>query len=219
MADWTSSRTNAHKSIDHALNVVDGLLSYMKDGKGKPAAKERALFAAAIDFIYGVWENYVEQLAIELSKKVSERIEPDKVPELVRKTLEKRSAWELAVSPGWRNLWVENVEVMAVGDDGDKYGLNTAKAGQVTNLLKNAGIDDAFQGIKKSVIPEHLKEDICTPSDAVNRLVELRGEIVHTGSVPDSLRKSHVKDWRQFVEDIAEEMDRVCRKQCKVLLT
>ncbi|NOZ23842.1 MAG: hypothetical protein GXP25_22415, partial [Planctomycetes bacterium] len=102
MASWASSPTDAHKSVKSSLKVVDGVLSYMKDTKGKPAAKERALFAAAVVFTYGIWENYVEQLAIELAQKVSDKIPPEHVPERIRKSLEKGTAWELAVSPGWR---------------------------------------------------------------------------------------------------------------------
>ncbi|NOZ19465.1 MAG: hypothetical protein GXP25_00090, partial [Planctomycetes bacterium] len=113
----------------------------------------------------------------------------------------------------------QKVELQAVGDDGERYGLNTAKAGQVKNLLELAGVKDAFAGLAPSIVPDHLGQKVTDPSDAVNRLVELRGEIVHTGAVPDSLRKNHVREWRQFVESITVELDKNCRKQCKQLLT
>ena len=218
MASWVSSRTAAHQSVESSLKVVDGVLSYMKDTKGKPASKERALFAAAVVFTYGIWENYVEQLAIELATKVSEDISPEKVPERIRKLLDKASAWELTVFPGWRRLWVKKVEVKAIGDDGDRYGLNTAKAGQVKNLLEMAGVPNAFEGIDATIVPSHLRGTVTEPADAVNRLVELRGEIVHTGVVPNDLRKNHVRDWRSFVQDITTHLDKHCRTQCKELL-
>ena len=219
MASWVSSRTAAHQSVASSLRVVDGVLSYMKDTKGKPASKERALYAAAVVFTYGIWENYVEQLAIELAGKVAGAIPPEKVPQKIRASLEKSTAWELTVSPGWRRLWVQKVKLQAIGDDGDKYGLNTAKAGQVKSLLEFAGVPDAFAGLDATIIPEHLAGTVTEPSDAVNRLVELRGEIVHTGTVPDVLRKKHVREWRQFVENITDKLDRNCRKQCKQLLS
>jgi hypothetical protein len=92
-------------------------LSLAKDGRGKPSVEERALFAAAVVFTYGVWENFVEQLAIELVEQVALSVQPEQVPEQIRRSLEKKTAWELSVSPGWRRLWVESVKVQAIGDD------------------------------------------------------------------------------------------------------
>ncbi len=219
MSTWLSSWTAARQSVESSLKVVDDVLSYMKDTKGKPAAKERALFAAAVVFTYGIWENYVEQLAIELAQKVAEEIPPQKLPEKVRAPLDKCTAWELAVFPGWRQLWVQKVKLHAIGGDADKYGLNTAKTGQVQNLLEQAGIKDALQGMDTSMIPEHLAQEVTEPAEAVDRLVELRGKIVHTGTVPDDLRKSHVREWRQFVQVLMDVLDKRCRDQCKQLLS
>ena len=219
MASWTAKSTKAHAHVRSSLKVVDGLLSYMTGKQGKPTAKERALFAAAVVFTYGIWENYVEQLAIELAHHVAEKINPERVSDRVRKLLEKGTVWELAVSPGWRHLWVQKVEMNAVGDDDEKFGLNTAKSGQVKALLELAGAGDPFAGLSSTIVmPEHLGASPPEASEAINRLVELRGEIVHTGAVPASLRKNHVRAWRQFVEDITREVDKNCRTQCAQLL-
>jgi hypothetical protein len=217
MAHWADSRTKAHGDLKKALKVVDDTLSFTKDSVGKPSRKERALFAAAIAFAYGVWENYVEQLAIELTQTMAERLDPKKVPDRVRRLLEKSTAWELAVAPGWRQLWVKKVEAKAVGDDEEKFGLNTAKAGQVQDLLELAGVEGALANISAGGVPEHLRESVSSVADAVNQLVALRGQIVHTGSVPGSLRKGHVREWRDFVENLASALDSVCRKRCKEL--
>jgi hypothetical protein len=217
MAHWTDTRTKAQGDLKKALKVVDDTLSFTKDSVGKPSKKERALFAAAIAFAYGVWENYVEQLAIELATKLAEKLAPEKVPERIRKSLEKNTAWELTVSPGWRHLWIEKVREKAIGNGADKFGLNTAKAGQVQDLLAMAGVKGALEAIPQDRVPQHLKHSVSSVTDAVNQLVELRGEIVHTGSVPDSLRKAHVREWREFVEKVASDLDAVCRKQCKKL--
>ena len=56
-----------------------------------------------------------------------------------------------------------------------------------------------------------------TFEEAVDDLVTLRGEIVHTGKVPDSLRKKHVLAWRSFVEKAIDNVDDSCRGQCKAL--
>lgn len=198
--------------------MVGDILSFVKDGAGKPSKEERALFAAAVVFTYGTWEHFVEQLAIELAEKLGKDIIPEQVPEQIRKILDKKSAWELAVSPGWRALWIEHVRVQAVGDDAERYGMNTAKSGQVKQLLSLAGVADPYAEVSADAIPKHLGADKKTVADAINSLVELRGEIVHTGKVPDSLRKNHVIAWRSFIETVAAGVDKACRGSCKVLL-
>ena len=219
MPHWTDAQTTAHHSIGNAVAVVDNLLSFAKDGRGKPSEKERALFAAAVVFTYGIWENFVEELAIEIASEVSKEIDPEKVPEQIKKIFEKRTAWELTVTPGWRALWVDYVRVKAVGDDENRFGMNTAKAGQVENLLRLAGIVDPYERIEVGLIPSHLPSEKNTVVKAINTLVELRGEIVHTGAVPDDLRKKHVVDWRKFVEVATTKMDEVCRMRSKALLS
>ena len=221
MTHWTDEETVAHKSVSVALGVVDNLISYMSDGKGKPSTRERALYAASVVFAYGIWESFIEQLAIELTDHVSSKIEPEKVPKAVRQIIEKKSAWELSVTPGWRKLWSEHVRLKAVGDPGDeanKYGMNTAREGQVTYMLSLAGVDDPFKSFPVASIPTYLAAGKRNAKDAINELVTLRGSIVHTGKVPGDLRKAHVGEWRKFVEDAADAIDKACRAECKKLL-
>lgn len=217
MSNWASTSTQALSSAEASLATVESLLSYVKDGQGKPSAKERAIFAAAVVFLYGIWENYVEQLAIELVERISSAVDPQKVPEQVRRALEKRTTWELTIHPGWRALWSQQVRVAAIGDDDERFGLNTARAGQVKNLLSTAGAPDPFSTVPSGIIPEHLGASAPAISDAVNKLVELRGEIVHTGQVPKTLRKAHVLAWKGFVKTVCEHVDGACRAQCKSL--
>ena len=217
--------TRAYADLEKGLKVVDGILRFVKEGKGKPSSGERALFAAGVVFLYGVWENYIEQLAVEPVKTIAEKIDPAKVPESVRKELERKSTWELVVSPGWRKLWVEMVKEKAVGKGDGHFGLNTAKARQVQSLLAMVGIENALEKIDKSIVPKALSsylEDDDKSEEVVtflDELVELRGEIVHTGSVPDILRKRHVKGWRIFIEKLAKELDDRCIKQRETMLT
>jgi len=214
---WTADKTGALASAEGSLKTVANLLSFVKDGQGKPSASERAIFAAAAVFLYGIWENYVEQLAIELVAHVSNETSADKVPEQVRRSLEKKTAWELAIYPGWKALWVQIVTLAAVGDDDERFGMNTAKAGQVKNLLITAGALDPFLGLSADVIPSHIASNATTVAEAVNKLVELRGEIVHTGKVPSALRKHHVLQWRDFVAHVCESVDATSRTQCRRL--
>lgn len=215
MAKW-DSKTEAAKESEAALKIVDSILGFVKDGKGKPSNDERALFAAAVVFSYGVWESYVETLAVEVVNRLIEEIDPAAVPERIHSLIEKqRSVWELAVSPGWKRLWVQLVERKAVGDE-ENYGLNSAGPGQVRNLLRLAGVEDCFDCIDDNIVPDHLTgaEGVI---DAVEQLVRLRGEIVHTAVVPDALRKSHVAEWRNFVQDLLNEVDKCSRLQAEAL--
>ena len=217
MTHWTASTTQALSSADVSLKTVGDLLGFVKDGQGKPSASERAIFAAAVVFLYGIWENHVEQLAIELVSHVANEICAEKVPEHVRKSLEKKTAWELTIHPGWKALWIQSVKLTAVGDDDERFGMNTARAGQVKNLLVTAGAVDPFSEFSADVVPTHLGPSASTAAAAVNKLVELRGEIVHTGKVPSSLRKFHVLEWRAFVEAVCKGVDLAVRNQCKRL--
>ncbi len=216
--NWSIS-TNALGHVDAGLKVIDSLMGFVKAGQGKPSAKERALFAASVVFTYGIWENYVEQLALELSEKVAPSIKPEAVPIKIKKHLESKTPWELSVSPGWRRLWTEVVRAKALGDEKERFGMNTARAGQVAFLMELAGVEDSFRGIADSIAPAHLEEKQRTVKESVDALVALRGEIVHTGKVPTSLSKSHVNAWKDFVKELTKAMDKSCREQCKKLLS
>lgn len=211
--------TEALSHVDSGLKVVDNLMSFVKATKGKPSAKERALFAASVVFTYGIWENYAEQLALELVGRVAKDLQPERVPLKVKKVLEGKTTWELAVSPGWRTLWVDVVRAKALGDEADKYGMNTARVGNVSFLLEISAVADPFAAIPDSICPEHLATGERNVKDAIDALVTLRGSIVHTGKVPDSLSKSHVTAWRNFVQALTKAMDKSCREQCGRLLT
>jgi len=219
VTSWTKAETEARLSVNSTLQVVDDLLRFMSSGQGKPSKQERAIFASAVVFSYGVWESYVEDLAIELTSKVSAAIEPENVPDNVKELLESASTWELSVHPGWRELWVERVKVTAKGE-GENYGLNTANVKQVSKLLKIAGVDEIFKSLPEEIVPQHLSSSgqAKTVAAAINELVKLRSEIVHSGAVPRTLRKHHSREWRQFVEDLVTEVDSVCRKRCGALL-
>ena len=219
MTAWTTSETAARLSVNSTLQVVDDLLRYMSSGQGKPSKQERAIFASAVVFSYGVWESYVEDLAMELASKVSAEIKPENVPDNVKELLESASAWELSVHPGWKQLWVEVVKATAKGE-GENYGLNTANVKQVSKLLRTAGVDEIFGSLPNTIVPPHLSSsgEVETVAGSINELVKLRSEIVHSGAVPDTLKKHHSREWRQFVEDLVTEVDSVCRKRCAALL-
>ena len=226
---WTRKATQSYKHARNALKTADDLFQFAKSTGGKPSTAERALFAATIVFIYGIWENFVEQLAIEIVSNLAPVIEPSKLPNKIRKKLEGKSAWELLVHPGWRELWLELVKTEAVGDD-SRHGLNTAKSSSVQHLLGLAGLENVFASLPPTVfdaIPEHIMDSIvgleksysASISSALDSFVTLRGEIVHTGKVPQTLKKHHVKSWKSFIEVLIKEIDSSCRTMSKEYLS
>lgn len=96
--------------------------------------------------------------------------------------------------------------------------MNTAREGQVTYMLSLAGVNDPFKSFPVKSIPDYLDPSKKNAKDAINELVALRGSIVHTGKVPESLRKGQVRAWRKFVEEAAHAIDAACRAECKALL-
>ena len=166
-----------------------------------------------------MWENYVEQLAIDVSSRLSAQGNPKLVPAEIVKILEKKSAWELTITPGWQAIWAMHVEDRATGGETDKYGMNTARWGAVTNLLAISGLPPSVtESIRPTLIPPHLSPKIESVADAVNALVELRGEIAHTAKIPPTLSKHHIVEWSKFVADITSVIDSNARSACKKLL-
>lgn len=188
------------------LKVVPSLMKWVKDGVGKPSADERNLFMAAVAFAYGVWENYVEQLAIELVEHLSKDLKPHDVPEDARNEFTRdKSTWEIAIAPGWRELWRTRVRERAIGDESENFGLNTANKSQVQRLFRIIGVDP-FDGVSPQTV------------EKVAELVKLRSEIVHTAKVPDELRKADPISWGNFVAELVDAVDEVCRKKCAAML-
>lgn len=206
-SEWTDDWTRAAYQADIGIKVVDSLLSWTKDGQGKPSTDERNLFMAAVAFTYGVWENYVEQLAVETVEFLAEAVSPSMVPPEVHGDFTKnKSAWEVAVSPGWKKLWMDRVRDLATGDaSADRFGLSNASEGKVKRLFLSVGVDPF-----RDVPPPTLHR--------LEQLVRLRGEIVHTAQVPDSLRKHDTSGWKQYVVDLYHAVDASCRAQCIDLL-
>jgi hypothetical protein len=117
------------------------------------------------------------------------------------------TAWELVVHPGWRELWVRNVRVRAKGevDKAGNFGMLTANARNVAGLFERVGVDPFAQ------VPQADQKKL-------EKLVEQRGQIVHTGKAPDDFRKKNATDWRAFVEKLTEKVDASIASGAKALI-
>lgn len=80
-------RTSAYVNALKGMEVPRGMMTFSKGGKGKPSKDETTLFLGAVSFAYAVWENYVEELAIELTRRLAAEIAPEQIPTASRAAL------------------------------------------------------------------------------------------------------------------------------------
>lgn len=191
--------STAYLDLLSGLEAVDNVLSFAKATSGKPSAAEQSLFVASVALSYAVWENYVEELALETAQKLSSSIDPPRVPDSVRDAILHRqpapTAWDLNVHPGWRALWVDTVTVRAKGSDNQRdFGLLTADVRGVRRLFELVGLDP-FADTSEDVL------------EKLDKLVGERGQIVHTGKAPPNFRKRNATAWRTFVLSLVEQVD------------
>lgn len=225
--DWTQAALRA----EEALQIPKHLMSFGKDGRGKPTKAEGSLYLSAVTFAYAVWESYVEDVVVELTKLVSPLITAELIPEEAKTLLAEKSTYELAVHPGWRELWIREVVIAAKGEDGGRYGMNTASFKNVTELFSLAGIIDALPEYlpcgkgtalgKTGTLPAkiHLtKQNEVAVKHCIDLLVRIRGEAVHTATTTDALLKNEVLWWSGFVRALHEEVDKFARGEALRML-
>lgn len=218
MTTATVERTGAALTAEEGMKVPKGMMSFASSSQGKPTTNETTLYLGAVSFAYAVWENYVEEVAIELTERLSGAIEPHRIPEAARTEIERSaSPWELSVHPGWRGLWVRQVVKMTKGGEEGQggWGLNSATYDNTGRVFAVAGLT--------GVLPRRLA--VKSPANAptkvqvgdgkmvdvrhtLQQLIEVRGEAVHTARAPEHLRKGHVTWWLKFVSSLYEETDR-----------
>jgi hypothetical protein len=201
--------SKAIADLGSGLVAVDDVLSFVKSGVGKPSKQEQSLFVASVALSYAVWENYVEEVAIEVTTFLSKTIAEASVPSSVRDWIMKShpTAWDLVVHPGWRELWVQMVRARAKGEPGKEldFGMLTANAKNVGGLFDRVGVQPFCD-----VTDDELAE--------LDRLVEQRGRIVHTGKAPDEFRKKNATDWRAFVEELSKKVDASIAREARTLI-
>ncbi|MGP5269699.1 hypothetical protein ACTXK0_04710 [Corynebacterium variabile] len=215
--EWTKSADDA----DKGMQVPDGLMGFASDTRGKPPSDQEYLYISALTFAYAVWENYVEDLAVELVNVLSREIRPEKIPEKVYKGFTKQAdAWSLLYNPGWKALWVDRVETAARGSGKRNYGMNTANKEQCDHLFSLIGIDPIPVNIKVANTGRVLKPgNIESKGGSVevehllSELILVRGEAVHTAKTTTVLKKREVLWWSNAIRTLYEETDRFARAQ------
>lgn len=227
MTPFMNAPSAAHDDDGRGRDVVADLLSFPAPGRGRPSKAEQSLYLATMLFIYARWEQFVEALAVEVVGEMAKVIEPQRLPEPVKSALRAHDGWDLAVEPGWQGLWVKSVETKAVGDASNQsgqWGMNTANERNVRALFQLMGINDP---IPKRVVtdpePDGLRlkvhEDGSVDSRvALERLIEIRGEVAHTGQLAGKLRKGHVQWWVKTVQALKDATDARVREEARKLV-
>lgn len=225
--EWTKAALSAEK----ALEVPNGLMSFASDERGAPSKAQQSLYLAAVTFAYAVWESYAEDVAIEIVESLAPRLDPASIPGSAKDALSTKDAWQLAVNPGWRGLWVEAVDAAAKGGKGAGYGINTANFKNVHELFSLVGIGDALPTHlpvdsesrlgKIKGRPPHVgvtKNETINVEHCLSLLISLRGQAVHTARTETKLLKKEVIWWTTFIRELHEESDRKARGAAARLL-
>jgi hypothetical protein len=190
-------------ALEVALADVDNLLkkhpAAMNVAPGRPTSDEGPLIRASVLLTYAAWEVYVEDALIWAVERLVERLAPPELPDETRKFVadSQDDPWILA-GEGWRKATLRAVNTRVRGGDQGSFGLNTAGPGQVINLYKSVlGAQPlnecSWPGRNVQGVKRHLA-----------KLVEIRGNIAHSGQSPGSLHLKDARDWCKFVARLAK---------------
>lgn len=200
--------SNALDSFLVAIGHAERLMTGVKDGRGRPNEKEVSMFVAATVLTYAAWEGYVEDVAVEVTVHLAQNTPADRVPDSVRKNIEQSepSAWDLSIHPGFRGLWLKQVELYAKGTEDDKppFGMNTANPKNVIELFENVGLKGWL----------NVSQD---DKDGIAKLVELRGGVAHTAGTPEDFKKGVAREHLDRVKRVVSIMDESLATQTKDL--
>ncbi len=195
----TTALCDVDNLIEHHPAVVD-------PGQRRPDTDEGPLLRSCVLLAYAAWEMYVENgLIWAVEELVGRSSSPDQLPGALRAFVAdvvRSDPWRLA-GDAWREATVDAVKARVRGTGGDgSFGLNTAGPRQVIALhdqvLGARLLDECrWQGKPTSKI----KNDLAL-------LISVRGTIAHTGQAPGSLNLAGARSWRDWVQRLAEQLDR-----------
>ncbi|MEU4377354.1 HEPN domain-containing protein [Pseudonocardia alni] len=172
---------------------------------GRPAGDLGPLKRAATALCYTAWEVYVEDSLIWLAERAGTVSTPGDLPAALRVATEQHAKgsdpWILA-GEGWRQAVADVVTdaTRGRGEDGSG-GLNTANSQNVEKLQQR------FLGESLLAKCRWQRRTNAGVRHEIDRLVTVRGRIVHRGETPDDLELEGVRFWRRFINRLCEKLD------------
>ena len=189
------------------LSDVDWLLEHHPASKepkpGKPAGSGYGpLLRAGTALCYTAWEVYVEEALIETVGWLLENLQPQELPQSMRKWVAKqvKDPWSF-VGDSWRSEALNAVRRRVEGVAQGRFGFNTASVDKVESLYEDILGIKPLRGVSwQGKSNDAVRKDI-------SRLVQVRGEIVHKGTTPEALSLGAVRAWAEFVRRLTEKFD------------
>jgi len=189
------------KTYTQLLKDVDNLLTLhpsQQGTPGRPAGDLGPLLRSTLVLLHTAWENYVEQVAVESLNFLLQQLGNDHAQlhrRMKTKLGQSKDPWSLAGS-AWQG------ETRSAVENAVKK-LNTPNVANTEDLLDLAiGLEDGLHDISwQNKAPAKIVEE-------VNEFVhDIRGEIVHKGTVPGDLNKTGVTAWRDFFNKLVLKLD------------
>jgi len=210
--------SKAKASFDKNAKDIERLLELHEGDGGKAPGRRyglEVLNKSAIVLLVAFWEAYCEDIAAEgLEHIVKNAKNADALPIHLKKVISKAlkneqnelAIWKVS-DDGWRQYLSDRFEEMK--KERDKK-LNTPKTVQIDELFASAvGIENISKSWKweKGMTTEKA-------SKKLDELVTLRGAIAHRGANTTSVKKSHVTDYFEFINNLTARTGGAVNSHC-----
>ncbi len=200
--------SKARQSLKENLEDINRLMELHELVGGTDAGRRydlEVLNKSAIVLTTACWEAYCEDIAAEaLDHMVKYSKNSEKLPRELKKSIAKElenhdnalAVWEIADGK-WKGYLSKRLKDL---QEKRNRKLNTPKTVQIDQLFLDAvGIEK----VSKSWYWSGMS--VVKATKKLDSLVTLRGSIAHRGSSSESVKKTHVKSYRDFIERLASK--------------
>ena len=203
-----SQKLTALEASDALLEDVRSLLEHHPasklSGPGRPVSAPGVdpLLRACVSLCYTAWEVYVEEALRETVADLLNRDDPQDLPISLRDwaaAKAKSDPWAFA-GEGWKLVVATELEKRLDGSGG-RSGFNTASPDGVIKLYKEVL---GFEPLTIVSWQGYANHKVLAD---VEKLVEVRGEVVHRGTTSGVLDFRGVRNWIAFVERLCAKFD------------
>jgi hypothetical protein len=188
------------------LNDVKNLMDHHpSDGTaGRPSSDEGPLNRSCVVLTYAAWEVYAEDSLVWAAERIATLPTFASLPTATRNFVAGKAAADPAslADDGWRKAVVDQVVLLTRGDPTTGvFGINTAGPKQLVDLHQSILGEPLLNRCKW---PKKTNQSV---KSSLLGLVRERGSIVHTGTPLGPLYLQNVRDYRNFVQRLAEALD------------